>query len=102
MTNRKAIYFFILIALLVFGNMLFNGFVWDDLPFIISNPDLHTFNIARLFGENSFNSSGYYRPLPAVYFSVLYTFFTTHAFFYHFFQLSLHSLAVYLLFCLLQ
>lgn len=98
LTTSKAITWIIIIGFFVYANMLFNGFVWDDLTFIIKDPDIHTFNIFSLFSQNVFNSGGYYRPIPAIYFSLLYNLFGNISFFYHFFQLSLHILDACLLF----
>lgn len=97
-TSKKAIIIIAFVGLIVYFNMLFNGFVWDDLTYIINNPEIRNFNIISLFGQNSFNSSGYFRPIPAVYFSALYNLFGNSAFFYHFFQLSLHIIDTTLLF----
>ena len=46
--------------------------------------------IFYLFGNNLFNSTGYYRPIPAVYFSLLYTLFGSQPFFYHLLELLIH------------
>lgn len=100
-TTTKAIHFLILIGFLVFGNMLVNGFVWDDFPFILNNPEVHQVNLFAAFGNNYFNNSGYYRPLPEIYFSLMYAVFGTNAFFYHLTQLLLHtscSIVIFLLF----
>jgi tetratricopeptide (TPR) repeat protein len=97
-TTLKASLYIIIIGLLVFGNMLFNGFVWDDKTFIILNPDVYTLNIPYLFGQNLFNDTVYYRPIPATYFATLYSLFTTNPFPYHVLQLMLHILNTILLF----
>lgn len=103
LTTTKAIHWIIVIGLVVYTNMLFNGFVWDDFVFIISPVDIHTFNLIHLlFGINKFNSVDYYRPVPAAYFSLLYNLFGTHAFFYHFIQLILHILNACLLYLFLK
>ena len=90
LTDRQAIWIIIIVGLIVFFYIFFNGFVWDDVTYIIKNPELHKFNLWTLIGPNTFNSSGYFRPLPAVYFSLLYQFFGQTAFFYHLAQLLLH------------
>lgn len=89
-TTSKAIHWIIIIGFIVYGNMLFNGFVWDDVGYIISNQTIHQFDVLKLFGENEFNSGGYFRPIPAVYFSLLYQMSGTQPFLYHFIQLCLH------------
>ena len=102
LTNLKAIMIICITGFIVFFNSLFNGFVWDDLTYIINNPEIKTFNLLTLIGPNMFNSSGYFRPIPAIYFSILYNLFGSSAFFYHFIQLSLHISCVILLFLILK
>lgn len=101
LTDRKAIRLLTIFGLVVYFYIFFNGFVWDDITYIIKNPELHRFDLITLFGPNTFNSSGYFRPLPAVYFSLLYQLFGEAPFFYHIIQLFLHiacSVLVYRLF----
>lgn len=89
-TITKAIHWIICIGILVYCNILFNGFVWDDLTYIIANPAIHVFNLFTLFGvNNQFNGPGYYRPIPAVYISLLWNLFGDAAFFYHAVQILL-------------
>jgi protein O-mannosyl-transferase len=61
-----------------------------------------SFSLPHLFGINPFNTGGYYRPIPAVYFSILWNLFGDTAFFYHFMQIMLHSINACLLFYLLK
>lgn len=98
LTNSKAVLVIFIIGFIVYFNMLFNGFVLDDIAFVLNNPVLKNFNLFTLIGPNMFNSSGYFRPIPAIYFSILYNLFSNSPFFYHFFQLSLHVLAAVLLY----
>ena len=102
LTNLKAIVIIFITGFIVFLNSLFNGFVWDDLTYIINNPEIKNFNLLTLIGPNMFNSSGYFRPIPAIYFSILYNLFGNSAFYYHFLQLSLHILATTLLFIIFK
>ena len=102
LTNKKVLVIISIVSCIIYFNVLFNGFVWDDIPFILNNPDVHKFNLLNFFNENSFNREGYYRPLSAMYFSVMYALFGTNAFFYHFFQVLLHTLNTFLVFMLLQ
>ncbi len=95
---EKYFYFIILIGVVIYFPIFFNGFVWDDFPFIINNPQVHQVNLAILFGNNLFNTGPFYRPIPAVYFAVLYTLSGKAAFFYHLLQLFLHCIGTFLLF----
>lgn len=102
LTTSKAIVWIIVIGMIVYANILGNGFVWDDNNFIINNPDVYSLNLLHLFSTNVFNSSGFYRPVSAVYFAILYHIFGTNPFFYHLIQLLLHITNTCLLFYLLK
>lgn len=88
----------IILGLLVFGNTLFNGFVWDDEELILLNSQVHSLaNLPAFFAGSTFNSGGagglaglYYKPLMTTAFSAIYTLFGPNAFFFHLFQISLH------------
>ncbi len=90
LTTFKAIHIIVILGFIVFGNMLFNGFVWDDKTYIIFNTDIHSLDFLKLLGKNLFNAGGQYRPIPAIYFATLYSIFKETPFFYHLFQLILH------------
>lgn len=98
LTTKKIVFLIIFIGFIVFFNMLFNGFVWDDLTYVVFNPDVHSFNILNLVRANSFNQEGQYRALTALYFTLIST---TTPFYYHIIQLGIHilnSILVYFLF----
>lgn len=101
-TAKKAILFIIIIGILVYFNSLFNTFVWDDLLYIINNPQVHTIHILFGFRQNFFNRLGQYRPIPEIYFSILYALFNTNPFYYHIIQLLMHIGNTVLLFFLFQ
>src|SRR5258708_22753786 len=90
LTTLKTIHWIIIIALFVYANSLFNNFLGDDVIYIINNSLAHTINFSNAFGPNIFNTAGQYRPIPALYFSILYTLFETNTFYYHILQLLLH------------
>jgi hypothetical protein len=96
--NKKYLFAFILISILIYFPIFFNGPVWDDTSFILTNPQVHKINFLTLFGQNLFNSGLFYRPLSAVYFAVVYALFKDHLFFYHFIQLMLHIACTSVLF----
>jgi len=101
LTTKKAVLIIAFVGFIVYFNSLFNAFVWDDFGFIINNPDVHRFNIIYLFQENYTNSLGHYKPLLALYNTLLYHAFGSLTFFYHFPQLLLHiicTVLIYLLF----
>lgn len=90
LTNVKALSIIIIVGFIVYGNMLFNGFVWDDKTYVVPSAKEYGLNLYQLFAHNPFNSFGYYRPIPATYFSLIHVVFGEHTFFYHLIQLSLH------------
>lgn len=98
LTNKNVFLILTFIGFFVFGNMLFNNFVWDDKTFIVLNPEVHTLNIPLLFGINLFNDTLYYRPIPALYSAFLYTIAGMNVFPYHLFQLAIHIACTFLLF----
>lgn len=100
LTTKKAISIIIILGFIVFGNALFNGFVWDDKGFIIGYFSTHHLNLVALFGPNRFNDTRFYRPIPAVYFALLYSIFENQAFFYHFSQVVLHIISAIMLYLL--
>jgi protein O-mannosyl-transferase len=91
---------FFLVGIIIYFPIFLNGFVWDDLPTLINNPQVHQINLITIFGNNSFNDGLFYRPITALYDAVLYSIFGQQAFFYHFIQLILHIIDTCLLFLL--
>lgn len=101
-TNAKAITWIVIIGLVVFANMLFNGFVWDDLGYIINYSPIHSINILFAFTKNMFNTGSQFRPVPIIYFSVLYSLLGQTPFIYHLLQLIVHITNTILLFFLFK
>jgi len=102
LTTKKAIVFLVLIGFIVFGNMLFNGFVLDDKTFIASNPELHSLTISSLFSSSLFNSNGRYLPITELYDSLVLNMFGGTTFYYHFLQLAIHICNAIFLFLLFK
>jgi hypothetical protein len=105
LTTAKAIHWIIFIGFIVFANMLFNGFLWDDIIYIVNNPQIHVFSgqtLINSFRESLFNSGGEYRPLTEIYLLLMYSIFGNAPFFYHFFQLCLHITNAVLIFIFLK
>lgn len=110
LTTLKAIHIFIIIGFIVFGNMLFNDFVWDDTESIVNNKMVHSIsNIGHFFAGSTFNSGGqgslvglYYKPVITTIFSFIYTFFGGNPFFYHLLQVSIHIANAILIFIFLR
>ena len=101
--GKNYLYVLFGIGILVYFNSFFGQFVWDDLIYFVNNPEIHSFNLFKLFGENIFNKATYYRPIPATYFSLLLNIFGGQTFFYHLIQVVIHiinSILVFKLFSL--
>lgn len=89
------------VGFVVFFNMLFNAPVWDDLIYIFGNAELQDINIIHFFDLNAINST-YYRPIPALYNSILLALFHQQTFFFHATQLTLHISSTILLMLFLR
>jgi tetratricopeptide (TPR) repeat protein len=103
-TTSKAIHWIIIIGFIVYINSLLNGFVIDDVGVIVTNPLVHSFTTIPqiLFNQSSSQlSSNYYRPIPSIFYALIYTFFQNITFPYHVIQLLLHignAILVFLIF----
>jgi len=102
LTTKKAFLFIFIIGIFVFFNALFNGFVWDDISYIIQNPEVHVFNTPVYFQQSIFNNAGQYRPLTELYFAFLYQLSANSSFFYHVIQVALHIINAFLIFILFK
>lgn len=102
LTARKSIVYIVIIGFATFFNMLFNNFVWDDISYIVKNPEIYTINLPLYFRPNIFNNNGQYRALIELYFAVLYNLFHLNPFYYHLIQLIIHIAASILVFLFLK
>jgi tetratricopeptide (TPR) repeat protein len=97
-TIIKAIHFIILIGIIIFFNVLFNGFAGDDQTQVVQNVAVHSvLNIPNFFfgstGYNGdiLNQQGlYYRPMMSLFYSILYMLGGGNAFLFHLFQVLLY------------
>lgn len=108
LTTVKAIQWIVIVGFLVFGNMLFNGFVGDDIDPIVNNPLVHSiYNIPSLFNQGityseSAQDHNYYRPILSLIYTLLYSLGGTNTFGYHFIQLIIHIVNTTLLYLLFK
>ena len=93
------------LGFLIYGNGLINAFVFDDIPQIVGNPQVHSIaNIPQLFAGSTFNDGSsnprgnYYRPIMSSTYALLYTLFGAFPFPFHFIQLLLHIINAWLVF----
>ena len=105
--NWQVALIFLVLGFAVFFSGLMNSFQGDDLPQIVDNPVVHSISHIEIFFEGStfYNGGGiaplsgvYYRPLMTTAFSVIYTIFGAHPFYFHLFQLFLGIGSVFLLY----
>jgi len=109
--EKKLIIFclFIVLSLSIYSNSLFNGFVWDDHFLIEDNPYIKNFNhILDFFTKDFWKntpvdfSSGFYRPLVLISFTIDYKIWDLNPFGFHLINLAIHLLNSLLLFCLIK
>src|SRR6266540_4859565 len=102
LTPKKAIGIIVIVGFIVYVRSLFNGFVWDDILFILQNFSIRPLMSQSFLTHNLYNSGAFYRPVTYLYFGVLYSIFGQNAFYYHLTQLFLHIVATVLLFTFLR
>jgi tetratricopeptide (TPR) repeat protein len=86
---------FIVLAYCIFANTFTNGWTMDDLPAIINNPDIQSFND---FLANTYPG----RPLREITFMLDHVFFGLNPMGYHIQQIFWHSLNAFLIFVLIR
>ncbi len=100
----------LIVGLITFFPVFFNGFVWDDEEQILNNALIRSFSNFPLFFQGStFNPGGasqltglYYKPFMIFAFSLFYYFFGYSAFFFHLIQLLIHIVNASLVFMLFK
>lgn len=106
---KQYIFFLVSIGILVFFPVLFNSFALDDYHQIVKNSFIHSPQHIPLFFITSLGSPQktggyldfYYRPLPLVFFALLYSLGHGHALLLHVLQVSLYianSILVFIFF----
>ena len=89
MKQRFAIGLLFATVMLVYGNVLLDGFTQDDELYIMSNPQVTSPSVRALFAANNFTKI--FRPVTFAAFAVNWRLSGQHAFGYHFLNLLLHS-----------
>lgn len=90
LTTTKAIHWIVIIGLIVYFNSLFNSFILDDSGQIVTNLGVHSIASIPDIIQNTTQSvftSDYYRPLPFVFYAIIYNYFQNNPFPFHLFQL---------------
>ena len=110
-TAWQAALVIVVIGFSVFSFGLSSPFQGDDLPQITNNPVVHSISNIKLFFEGGtfYNGGGiaplgssYYRPLMTATFSLIYTLFGPHAYWFHLIQLLLYIGCAILMFLIFR
>lgn len=101
--GRALLVLALLITALAYVNTLRFQFVYDDLPQIVNNPMVHSWdNVPRFFTEHVWAQMGqtgnYYRPLFLLWLLVNYSLFGLHPFAWHLVSVALHLIATWLVY----
>jgi tetratricopeptide (TPR) repeat protein len=99
----------LLLSFLPYVNTLTGNFVYDDDFQVIGNPYVHSFKYVReIFGSTVWSFQGaqgitnYYRPLMSFAYLLIYKIAGPIPFTFHFVNLILHALTVWMIYCILR
>ena len=105
LSDQALIGLLILLAVLCYGNSLFNGFVYDDEQQILQNPYVKSWHyLPQIFSTTVWSFVGaagttnYYRPLMTFTFLALWQIFKDLPFGFHLFNVTLNAAVVVLVF----
>ncbi|HEY2352914.1 MAG TPA: tetratricopeptide repeat protein [Candidatus Acidoferrum sp.] len=104
-SDQALIALLILLAVICYGNTLFNAFVYDDEQQILQNPYVKSWHyLPQIFGSTVWSFVGaagttnYYRPLMTFTFLVLYQLFGDIPFGFHLFNITLNAAVMIMVF----
>ncbi|HKI13138.1 MAG TPA: tetratricopeptide repeat protein [Candidatus Acidoferrum sp.] len=100
MSERTRVALLLAAAMLVYGNTLFNGFTFDDDPYILHNPTVTNLSVSGLFHPT--RASNVFRPVTFATFALNLAVGGAHPFGYHLFNLLLHAVVTLLLYLVLR
>lgn len=107
--NRFCFLIFAVVILIVFGNVLFNGFVYDDHYLIKDNPYIKDFSyLGKVLSSDVAvvssieKPSGYYRPLSMLFLMVMYKLWGLDIFGLHLMTILIHLANTFLVFLLIK
>jgi hypothetical protein len=108
MKKGKAILIIVIVGFIVYLKSFFNGFAWDDGPYILQNEFHQSIKYFFLFFSQPCGILAgkwcypmFYRPIRDVYVALIFSLFGPNPFFFHFFQFIIHiinSVLVYFIF----
>jgi len=107
--NRLIVALLVLMIFAVFGNALFNGFVYDDNYLIVHNSYLRDFSsLDKILLDDVTKAtpyeraSGYYRPVSMFYLLLSYQIWNVNAWGYHLFNIFIHCANALLVLLIIQ
>lgn len=109
MQKKYQLLIIIALGFAIYGNSLWNGFVFDDEEQILGNQLIHSINNwPQFFTGSTYGAGGtggltglYYKPLLTIVYSLIYSLFGPQAFYFHLLQIIVHianSALIYALF----
>ncbi|MGH7203702.1 MAG: hypothetical protein ACREHC_04640 [Candidatus Levyibacteriota bacterium] len=99
LTATKAITLIIFVGFIVYFNVLFNGFAWDDGGQLTGNAYVQGKDYFYYFTHTI---GPYYKPLMFFFYTLIFQLFNLNSFVYHLFQVALHILNAIILFLVLR
>lgn len=99
MTERIRIGLLLALTTMVYANSLTNGFVLDDVYYILKNHRVTSLSLPALF---QLTNNNVFRPLTMASFAFNWALSGAHPFLYHFLNLFLHAAVVVLFYFVLQ
>lgn len=110
LSKKGTFLFFLILGYFIYFFALFSPFVLDDETQLVNNPFVHSLaNFPYFFLGSTFSIGGsghltgiYYKPLLSTFFALIYTIFGPNPFPFHFFQITLFIVSIFLLFLFLR
>ncbi|MBR9699207.1 tetratricopeptide repeat protein [Candidatus Woesearchaeota archaeon] len=97
--NQLFMLIIVLLSFISYGNILFNGLVWDDERFIIDRPETRQIgSTLNYFTEDFFQL---YRPVRELFYYLAFKSFDLNPLPYHLFSIILHALASVMIFLII-
>jgi Tfp pilus assembly protein PilF len=100
MSERVRIGTLVATALLVYGNALFNGFTYDDFPYVLNNPSVTNPSLRGFFVAT--RGSNVFRPVTFGTYALNWLIGNIHALGYHLLNVLLHATVSLLLYLVLR
>lgn len=109
LTFKKAITAIVAVTLIVYLNILANGFVWDDEEQIVNNVTIQNlYNWPQVFSGATFSTGGaglsgwFFRPFFTLTYMLNFAVWHANAGGFHFFQLVFHTINAILIFKIIE